>query len=162
MGLSENISLHTSEIVSRKETESIVVDLYNVICEKCENGYLIDELNGIERVFYLCQTFQYAMNVGGIQQYYMNNFGNFANETVEALLEIQAKATALILDKGNGVFKNGIVPENLEVRTAEVRDMDYSEISWLFDELDREYYEYEDDLDYLCLKYVLENKEAFL
>lgn len=162
MDLLENISLQTSEIISRQETEFIVVDLYNVICEKCENGQLIDELNGIERVFYLCQTFQYAMNIGGIQQYYVNNYGNFANETVDALLEIHSSTNALILDKANGVFKNGIVPENLEVRIAEIRELNYGEISWLFDELDREYAENVDRLDELCLKYVLENKEAFM
>lgn len=57
-------------------------------------------------------------------------------------------------------LKNGIVPENLEVRIAEIRELNYGEISWLFDELDREYAENVDRLDELCLKYVLENKEA--
>lgn len=158
----DNVTLQASKIIARKNTENIVDDLYNVICEKCENGDLINDLNGIERVFYLCQTFCIEMNNGGIHQYYENNAGNFANETVEALATIGAMQTALILDKGNGIFKEGIVPEDREVRMEELGSLDYSEVTWLLDELDNQFYEYIDDLSALNLKYVLINKEAFM
>ena len=61
----DNVTLQASKIVARKNTVNLVEDLYNVICEKCENGDFINELNGIERVFYLCQTFSLEMNNGG-------------------------------------------------------------------------------------------------
>ncbi len=158
----DNITLKASEIIARKDTQNIVIDLYNVISEKCENGDLLNELNGIERVFYLCQTFEMEMTNGGINEFYYRTSGNYANETVEALLEIGAKHTALILDKGNAVFKEGIVPEDQEVRIDAIQHLDYSEISWLFDELDRQFDEHEDQLDKLNLEYVLANKEAFM
>ncbi|MFQ7318245.1 MAG: hypothetical protein ACLRO0_05645 [Massilimicrobiota timonensis] len=47
----DNVTLQASKIVARKNTVNLVEDLYNVICEKCENGDFINELNGIERVF---------------------------------------------------------------------------------------------------------------
>ncbi|MCB8829174.1 DMP19 family protein, partial [Escherichia coli] len=81
---------------------------------------------------------------GGINEFYYRTSSNYANETVEALLEIGAKHTALILDKGNAVFKEGIVPEDQEVRIDAIQHLDYSEISWLFDELDRQFDEHED------------------
>lgn len=158
----DNVTLQASEIIARKNQNEIVSDLYNVISEKCENGDLINELNGIERIFYLCQTFELEMNNGGINHFYRNVSGNFANETVEALLEIGAKQTALILDKGNSVFKEGIVPEDLDVRIEEIENQDYRDISWLFDELDRQFYERKEDLEKLNLDYVLSNKEAFM
>lgn len=158
----DNITLKASEIIARKDTQNIVIDLYNVISEKCENGDLLNELNGIERVFYLCQTFEMEMTNGGINEFYYRTSSNYANETVEALLEIGAKHTALILDKGNAVFKEGIVPEDQEVRIDAIQHLDYSEISWLFDELDRQFDEHEDQLDKLNLEYVLANKEAFM
>ena len=88
-----------SEIISREDHKNLVDDLYTVICEKCENGLQIDELNGIERIFYLVMTFQFVMNNAGIEQYYKDDSGNYANETVESLIEIQANDMALILDK---------------------------------------------------------------
>lgn len=158
----DNATLQASEIIARKDLVNIVLDLYNVICQKCENGDLINELNGIERVFYLCQTFEIEMNNGGIDQYYRNSSGNYANETVEALVTIGAKHTALILDRGNGVFKEGIVPEDRNERIDEMEHFDYSEISWLFDELDHEFYQYIENIERLTLEYVLRNKEAFM
>ena len=151
----DNVTLQASKIVARKNTVNLVEDLYNVICEKCENGDFINELNGIERVFYLCQTFS-------LHHYYENNAGNFANETFEALTAIGATHTALILDKGNGLFKEGVVPEDRESRIEELGSLDYSEMTWLFDELDNQFYEYNDDISALNLKYVLINKEAFM
>ncbi|WP_028044056.1 DMP19 family protein [Candidatus Stoquefichus massiliensis] len=158
----DNVTLQASEIIARKNQNEIVSDLYNVISEKCENGDLINELNGIERIFYLCQTFESEMNNGGIYHFYQSVSGNFANETVEALLEIGAKHTALILDKGNSLFKEGIVPEDQDARIEEIENLDYRDVSWLFDELDREFYLYEDNLGQMNLEYVLANKEAFM
>ena len=158
----DNVTLQASEIIARNDTSDIVQDLYNVISEKCENGDLINELNGIERIFYLCQSFEIEISNGGFDLFYHHFAGNFANETVEALIEIGAKETALILDKGNSVFKEGIVPEDLESRIEELESFDYRDISWLFDELDREFYGRVENLNDLNLKYVLANKEAFM
>lgn len=158
----DNVTLQASEIIARDDKSEIVEGLYNVISEKCENGDLINELNGIERIFYLCQSFEMEMSHGGIDLFYHRFAGNFANETVEALIEIGATHTALILDKGNNVFKEGIVPEDLDSRIEELENLDYRDISWLFDELDREFYEHVEDLSELNLEYVLANKEAFM
>lgn len=158
----DNVTLKASEIIARTDTRNTVTDLYNVISEKCENGDLLNDLNGIERIFYLCQTFELEMNSGGINQFYHSPSGNYANETVEALLEIGAQQTALILDKGNNVFKEGIVPEDQEARIEEIENLDYRDVSWLFDELDCQYNICTDFLEELNLAYVLANKEAFM
>lgn len=158
----DDLTLQASEIVSREDDSQIVIDLYNVISQKCENGDLLNELNGIERVFYLCQTFVLMMGSGGIETYYKEPSGNYANETVEALLEMNAKRTALILDRGNGIFHEGIVPENQQLRMEELKNLDYSEISWLFDLLDQEFLQLKEDLEMLNLNYVLNHKEAFM
>ena len=87
---------------------------------------------------------------------------NTLNETVEALLEMKAKRTALILDRGNGLFQEGIVPEDQQQRVEELKSLDYSEVSWLFDLLDHEFQELKEDLEALSLQYVLCHKEAFM
>ena len=125
----DDLTFQASEIIARQDQSHLVIDLYNIICQKCENGDLINELNGIERVFYLCQTFVLRMCDGGIESYYSEAAGNFANETVEALLEMKAKRTALILDRGNGLFQEGIVPEDQQQRVEELKSLDYSEVS---------------------------------
>ena len=151
----DDLTFQASEIIARQDQSHLVIDLYNIICQKCENGDLINELNGIERVFYLCQTFVLRMCDGGIESYYSEAAGNFANETVEALLEMKAKRTALILDRGNGLFQEGIVPEDQQQRVEELKSLDYSEVSWLFDLLDHEFQELKEDLEALSLQYVL-------
>ena len=137
----DDLTFQASEIIARQDQSHLVIDLYNIICQKCENGDLINELNGIERVFYLCQTFVLRMCDGGIESYYSEAAGNFANETVEALLEMKAKRTALILDRGNGLFQEGIVPEDQQQRVEELKSLDYSEVSWLFDLLEQVFHE---------------------
>lgn len=57
----DDLTFQASEIIARQDQSHLVIDLYNIICQKCENGDLINELNGIERVFYLCQTFVLRM-----------------------------------------------------------------------------------------------------
>lgn len=158
----DDLTLQASEIIARSDHRQIVMDLYNVISQKCENGDLINELNGIERVFYLCQTFALSMCDGGIESYYSETSGNFANETVEALLEMKANRTALILDRANGIFHEGVVPEDQQLRIEELKSLDYREISWLFDLLDHEFQELKEDLETLSLHYVLWHKEAFM
>ena len=81
---------------------------------------------------------------------------------MEALLEMNAKRTALILDRGNGIFHEGIVPENQQLRIEELKNLDYSEISWLFDLLDQEFLQLKENLEMLSLNYVLNHKEAFM
>ena len=68
----------------------------------------------------------------------------------------------MILDKGNGVFKEGVVPEDKLARIEELDSLDINDISWLFDELDREFSLHQDNLNELNLRYVLANKEAFM
>ena len=41
----DDLTLQASEIVSREDDSQIVIDLYNVISQKCENGDLLNELN---------------------------------------------------------------------------------------------------------------------
>ena len=158
----DDLTLRASEIVSRQDHSHIVIDLYNIISQKCENGDLLNELNGIERVFYLCQTFYLMMSSGGMEMYYRQPSGNFANETVEALLEMKAERTALILDRANGLFHEGIVPEDQELRMEELKGFDYSEVPWLFDLLDHEFQQLKEDMEDLSLKYILAHKEAFM
>lgn len=158
----DDVTLQASEIVAREQQNDIVKDLYDVIAQKCSNGEAINELNGIERTFYLCQSFEAEIREGGLEQFYKSFSGNYANETVEALLEVQAQKRALILDKGNAVFKEGIVPEDLPTRLEELQNLDEVDISWLFDEWNKELRNINEDLEALCLCYVLSNKEAFM
>ncbi len=50
---------------------------------------------GIERVFYLCQTFVLRMCDGGIESYYSEAAGNFANETVESIIGNESKTYSI-------------------------------------------------------------------
>ena len=62
----------------------------------------------------------------------------------------------------HGIFHEGIVPENQQLRIEELKNLDYSEISWLFDLLDQEFLQLKEDLEMLSLNYVLNHKEAFM
>ncbi len=42
----DDLTFQASEIIARQDQSHLVIDLYNIICQKCENGDLINELNG--------------------------------------------------------------------------------------------------------------------
>lgn len=96
-------------------------------------------------VVLLVRSFEGEVNNGGIDQFFFNSAGNYFQETIDALEIIGAKKTADVLRRAGIRFPNGNPSTNLYKR----RDVMLSLVSpngEAFNDLDQEFYRYEDDL----------------
>ncbi|MBO5064804.1 MAG: DUF4375 domain-containing protein [Clostridia bacterium] len=66
------------------EKDINIFDVYEHICDKCEYGDTIENLNECERVFFVTQILETEVNNGGFLQFFDNSGGNFANEIVNS------------------------------------------------------------------------------
>ena len=140
-----------------KDTDDLVMDMYNEICIKCEYGDAIEKLNEYERTFFVTQILEQEVNNGGFSQFFYNSSGEFANEIVDAFTKIGALKTAEICKKSLSVF-NGVVPIDREERENLLEELECDDV---LNECDDDFYNYEDDLEELNYAYIMQHKEFF-
>jgi hypothetical protein len=119
----------------------------------------MDRMSPAERIFYLCQTVEKEVNNGGFDQYYLN-YGNYANDTPDALRAISAAKTAELVDRANSLFTDGI-PQNMKERQKKLERFRTEENIKRLSECDTAFYKYEEDLTELNYNYVMANRSQF-
>ncbi len=139
------------------DSDGLVCDTYEAICQKCEYGEAVEKLNPHERVLYLTQTVEDEVNNGGFSQFFYNSCGDFAGEIVDAFTKIGALKTAKICQKAVAVFGNA-VPVCREQRQALLENPKFEKV---FEKCDDAFYEYEDDLEALNAAYIQNHREFF-
>ncbi len=155
----ENIRSFVKNSIDEDNTEinNFVIDMCEAVCQKCEYGDNIENLNKHERVFFVAQTLEQEVNNGGFSQFFYNSSGDFSNEVVDAFTEIGASKTAEICEKALAVF-NGKVPVDRDEREELLDDLDCDDV---LNECDDAFYNYEDDLEALNYAYVMKYREFF-
>ena len=139
------------------ERNNFVVNMCDVVCEKCEYGDAIEKLNEHERVFFVTQTLEQELNNGGFSQFFYNSGGDFSNELVDAFTKIGALKTAEICKKALAVF-NGKVPVDRDKREELLDSLDCDD---MLSECDDAFYDYEDDLEALNHEYIMKYRDFF-
>lgn len=139
------------------DSDILICDTYEAICQKCEYGEAVEKLNPHERVLYLTQIVEEEINNGGFSQFFYNSCGDFANEIADAFIEIGALKTAKICQKAVAVFGNA-VPVHREQRQALLENPKFEKV---FEKCDDAFYEYEDDLEALNAAYIQNHREFF-
>ncbi|XLS29205.1 DMP19 family protein [Flavobacteriaceae bacterium M23B6Z8] len=110
--------------------------------------------------FLFVENLEREINNGGFRQFYWNSSGDYANETVKALLEIGALKTSFLVNKANQEFAKGEVPKEREERFKMLEAIEEkAESTW--NELDKIFYKYEDPIGSLLIEYVRKNKNRF-
>lgn len=146
------------ELVRLMKMNDFIIDMFNKVCDKCQDGDDMEQLNDCERVFYINQLLEMEVNNGGFFQFFYNSSGNFANEVVDSISKIKADRVVEIYKKALEFFK-GEVPTDIEERRDLLDEVDEE----IFDALDREFYNFEDENDFNVLNYafIQENKDKF-
>ncbi|WP_131248763.1 DMP19 family protein [Aquimarina atlantica] len=148
------------KVLKIERSDMIVVKIDSYLNEKCEYGQKIDRLNEPQKVLLIVENLEREINNGGFNQFYWNSSGDYANETIDALIKIGAKKTAEIVKKANSKFKNGIVPKDRTERQNELELIqEKAEESW--NDCDSDFYKYEENITELLISYVLRNKSDF-
>lgn len=148
------------KVLKLERRDKIVTEIDTYLNKKCEYGEKVNLLNNSQKVLWIIENLEREINNGGFNQFYWNSSGNYANETIDALILIEAYKTAEIVKKANSEFKNGSVPKDRAERQNELELIEENaEENW--NNLDSEFYEYNDDLTELLITFVINNKSDF-
>ena len=148
-------------LIDSEDLNASIITLDDHISKICDYGDSVERLNAHQKVFFWIQSLEREINNGGFNQYYFNNSGDFAHETVESLKAIGAEKTALILQKANHQFPGNRVPKDRDER-QDVLEQIENDANKIWDELDKEFCAYEEDLNALNMKYVKAHRSDFM
>jgi hypothetical protein len=143
-----------------KETNTSIIELDNHICKLCAWGDELDKLNANQKAFYYNQELEREVNNGGFNLFYSNSSGNYAHEVVDSLNAIGANKTAGIVKKANDQFPNGRVPKDRDER-QQILEQIRGKANEIWENLNQDFYKYEDDLNSLNLDFIKRNINDF-
>lgn len=147
-------------LLNSSDLNSSIIELDNYICALCEWGDNLEALTYPQMAFYFNQELEREVNNGGLDQYFRNSSGMYANETIETLTLIEARKTADILQEAIEPFPNKQVPIERDARDEIMGQIsDANAEKW--EELDQRFFKYEDDLNALNIAFVKSNRAHF-
>jgi len=147
-------------LIKSDDTDKLLMDLDTYISELCNYGNSIDKLTDPQKNFYFNQCLEREINNGGFDQFFHNSSGAFSQETILSLKELGAFRTALILEKAVSQFPNSIVPKDQTERQNSMELVEETACD-VWNELDTNFYEYEDNLSALNIEYIKKNRSFF-
>jgi hypothetical protein len=156
----DNKKLDINQLINSEDINGSIIELDNYISDLCDYGESLEKLNEHQKIFFYNQTIEREINNGGFNQFYYNSSGDFACETVESLKSIGAEKTALIIQKANGQFPNNVVPQNREERQEILKQIE-DKANDIWEKLDEDFYQYEENLNALNMAYIKKHTEHF-
>ena len=130
-----------------------------IIGKKIPDKDNFSNLNEFEKTFIYLDVLEDSVTNGGFIQFFFNSSGQFTHEVFQAYLAIKAENTVDILTKAIYLFPEIPVPKNLRIRQQILMEKDTNIDIW--DELDSQFYKYEDNIISLTLEYVRNNIAHF-
>jgi hypothetical protein len=130
-----------------------------IIGKKIPEKDNFSNLNEFEKTFIYLDVLEDSVTNGGFIQFFFNSSGQFTHEVFQAYLAIKAENTVDILTKAIYLFPVIPVPKNLRIRQQILMEKDTNIDLW--DELDTQFYKYEDNIISLTLAYVRNNIAHF-
>jgi len=118
-----------------------------------------EELTPQEKNIVYIEELEREVNDGGFNQYFINTSGDYVKETLEALKIIGSKIFFELLQKAVNKFPNGTVPQDRDERIDIVNVIDENIELW--EDLDEEFYNYEEDIYTLMVNYIKNNIKDF-
>jgi hypothetical protein len=119
------------------------------------DGSNFESLSEVDRILVTIWGLEADMNNGGFNQYYFNGAGDEAFFAPEALRRIGALRMAEIVSRANAVFGPDGPSRDRDVRQAQLSLVDpegADQHPW--DDLDREFYAYPDDIATLLTNFL--------
>ncbi len=130
-----------------------------IIGKKIQEKDNFEQLNEFETTFILIDVLEHNVTNGGFVQLFFNSSGQFAHEILQAYIAIKATKTVEIISRAIQLFPVIPVPKNLRIRQqALMASLDNLD---LWDDLDKEFDKYEDDIVQLTIDYVRNHLDYF-
>ena len=136
------------ELLRSDDINGSIIKIDNFISELCKYGDELENLTEQQKFYFFNQTLEREVNNGGFDQYFTNSGASYAEETIVSLHAIAANKTADILKRAIALVLQ-LIDKGEEVELE------------VWDELDNEFLNYQDDLNALNIEFVRNNKEFF-
>jgi hypothetical protein len=110
-----------------------------------------------EKVVYTVAILDEEVNNGGFNQYFINNYGQFAKETIRSLKVIKADRIALLLSNALDKVQSNLSDTRFREKLllGKINKLYESEVlDDYLSNLDDKYYEYSDDVGKLLVAYL--------
>lgn len=130
-----------------------------IIGKKIPEKDNFENLNEFEKNFIYIDVLESNVTEGGFIQFFFNSSGQFTHEVFQAYLAIKAEKTIDILTKAIFLFPEVPVPKNTHLRRKLLMEKESNIDLW--DDLDKEFDKYEDNIIALTLDYVRDNIAFF-
>lgn len=143
-----------NSILEIEDTDDATMEVLEYLSDKYDNDP--SSLNQYEKNLLNIFELEAEVNNGGFEQYFYNSAGSNTKETLHALEEIKASNTKLLLEKAIKVFPGGKVEKDHEKRQDIIDELpEDCQDKW--NELDDDFYQYEDDIASLVIDYIKKN-----
>lgn len=147
------------EILELEDQTGFAIALSNLVCRRAWS-LGVGALSQAERVTYLVDELEREVNNGGFLQYFANSAGDWARETLEALLVIGAPLMAEVLERAMVAFPPPGPSDDRDVRGAQLEALGEEQHA-RFDPLDAEFCAYPENLTALLRAFVTEHHAEF-
>lgn len=138
------------EIIEDSKRTNKILDILEIIQDKCNYGANLEKLTNGEKTIFFIGELEGEVNNGGFSQYFFNTSGKNTNEAIKALNDITANHTASLLEESKQIYGYGKTSEG---RNSIEIDLTKEQDDKLY-ELDKNFYEYKDNLSDLQIKYI--------
>lgn len=156
----KNKQLDVEKLLRMDDENKIVIEMDNYICNLCSFGDDLSKLTDAQKLFFYNQEFERGVNDEGFYGFFLNSSGKYATETIDSLKKIGANKTSNILQKAMAIFPDSKVPKDDKKREDLIEKLsERAEDVW--SELEDKFYEYEDDLNNLNVKFIRDNIKSF-
>lgn len=155
--------MYMDEIIGDEKIEDldtqieIVAEVWDELARLAENQDYVS-LNETQKFIYIANMFFMEVNNGGFSQYFFNETGDFAIDTLDALDEMKFFKASELLEKAMQVFEQGYIYDRF-LRQDYTMGENEEEIEKILGALDEEFYETEHDVDLNLYDYIFANKD---
>jgi hypothetical protein len=147
----------TEEILRTKSGQDAIIEIDDLLSPIFYDAP--DTLTECEKNIVYIEELEREVNNGGFNQYFFNSSGDFALETIGALKIIGSKTFLEIVQEAVDKFPGKIVPKDRGERQKLLANIDENIELW--EELDNRFYEYEEDIYELMIRYIRKNINEF-
>ncbi len=119
-----------------------------------------DELSKEEKVIVYIEELEREINNGGFSQFFFNSAGDFTEEIIQALKTVGSTKFLVLVESAKAQFPNSYVPKDRAQRQEILEHIEeLADLVW--DNLDGQFYKYEEDIYSLMRTYMINNITNF-
>ena len=156
----ESPTLSIQEILALDDPWECYIQMSNHLWIKSAYMESMDVLTAEEQVFLMVDYLQMEVNNGGLDQFFFNSSGDYAQNILEACETVGASQSAALLRQAMAEFPDGQVPADREARWKLMEELPESH-SDAWSALDEEFWSDPDNIAHCLSDYAQAHQEQF-